>query len=220
MPQRLIDYLEALRLRDATAEITLSGRLFVVRRARLGLHYRLSALTQELRLPAGAGAYVALASGQEADVQQASALEIGEAFAALHQLNEFRGTLPVQWPSGRPQAEHPEDYPHRALSAFVALLARAYGWTADHILEGLGPEEAVCYVQEAVVAEHDERAFFWDAADLRDRDGKHISYPALPWGKLQRRGGKSTGDIPAHLRPGGVVISLADLARGKGMPNA
>ncbi len=218
MTRQLIDYLEALRLRDATAEITLGGRVFTVQRARLGLSYRLTALSATLTLPAGAAAYVALASGLDPADLGATALEIAEAFCLLHDFNTFRGTLPVQWPSGRPQQEVPEDYPNRALSSTVALLARAYGWTADHILEGLGPEEAVCYIQEAVVAEHADRAFAWEIADLRDKAGRHIKYPALPWGKLQRRA-KPAGEIPAHLRPGGVVVTLAELAKGKGMPN-
>lgn len=219
MRRQLVDYLEALSLRDATAEITLGGRVFAVRRGRLGDHYRLAALSVGLKLPAGAAGYVAQASGLDLPELSPTAGEIAEAFCTLHDLNAFRGTLPVQWSTAPEANDRPEDYPHRALSSLVANLARAYGWTADHILERVGPEEAVCYLQEAVVAEHAERGFLWEIADLRDRNHRHINYPPLPWAKLQRRRGRPAGPLPEKFRPQGLQFTLPERKKGKGMPN-
>lgn len=216
-----VDYLRALELKDTAADITLGGRSYHVRRARLRLNY---ALTEALAACQGGSSltdavvsYVALATGlPEGDVGEVNAGELSVAFRELTELNRFRGTLPVLWPSG-PARARAEDYPHRALSSIVTRLARTYGWSADHILEELGPEEAVCYWQEAEVLEHEERRFDWTLSDKSTPSRtQRPEFPPIKWGLppwAERPQRPPRPEIPEQIRPAGVVIDFSQRER-------
>ncbi len=216
-----VDYLEALRLKRAAAEITLGGRSFPVQRARLHLHYELRALLQEAGAPtdlgALAGRYVIMATGlSEAEIDLAAPDELLAAFGILTELNAFRGTLPVLWPAGAPGANGhaPEDYPNRALASMVTRLSHAYGWGVDHILE-LGPEEAACYLQEVVMINHQESEAEWRmrGGGVGEK-GEVRQFPKLRWGRPPGDGrtpdagsdGPVREGVPARFMPMGVVI--------------
>jgi hypothetical protein len=217
-----VDFLDALAAKEAAAEINIGGRLISVPRARLGAHYRLQAILSSGRPMADiAGDYVAAATGLSLDeIDAGSPAELMGAFGTLVNLNRFRGMLAVLWPhdSAGKDGPRPEDYPHRALASVVALLARAYGWPADHILEGLGPEEAMCYVQEARVLEHEGQEFQWRMAGGGvDKDGKPKQFPPIPWGRppeAPRR--RRMPQVPARFQPIGVIISPEEVGvRGR-----
>lgn len=213
-----VDYLEALAAKDAAAEIQIGGRSVSVARARLGQHYRLHSILASGR-PLGdlAADYVAAASGLSlAEIDAGKPAELMVAANTLVDLNRFHGTLAVLWPHPPgPDGPRPEDYPHRALASVVALLARAYGWPADHILEGLGPEEAMCYVQEARVLEHQRQEWQWlMAGGGIGKDGKPATFPPIPWGRPEDAPPRRpVRPIPRFLQPVGVVISSQEEAR-------
>ncbi|OGS01182.1 MAG: hypothetical protein A2V88_08865 [Elusimicrobia bacterium RBG_16_66_12] len=204
-----VDYLRALELREAAAEITIGGRPLLVPRARLGEHYRLQAvLEDQADGPAGqAAAYVGAASGlKPEEIDAGTPAELLTAFALLLDLNRFRGTLAILWPRPERNRSGPEDYPHRGLASLVTHLAHAYGWTADHIL-GLGPEEAMCYLQEATVIEHEEAQFRWGlAGGTIDKDGKPTRrFPPIPWGRPPSGALEKRPPVPPRFQPVGVT---------------
>lgn len=223
-----VDYLQALRLKEAAAEITLGGRTFRVERARLGRHYALEAiligLKSEADLANVTAEYVAQAAGVTIEaVDAVTPGELAAAFQVVSDLNRFQGTLAVLWPHrppGQPAPPTPDDYPHRSLASMVAILAHAYGWSVDHILEGLGPEEATCYLQEALVIDHEEREFGWLLSDRAiDAQGKPRTYPPLKWGmdplQAKRRRERGQRPEPSWARPAGIVISASEVLRRK-----
>jgi hypothetical protein len=221
LTRQLVDYLDALRLRDAAVEVKLGGRTFTVARAHLRQHYALNDLLAQLRFPAGATTYLSAATGLDLASLAPSAAEIAVAFNAVRLLNTFQGTLPILWGGPERPRTAPEDYPNRALASLVANLARAFGWTADYILEGLGPEEAICYQQEAVVAEHADKSFAFALSEASiGKGGRRQPFPALPWGRHPAGRKGRPPPIPEFLRPQGVVLTMADMRKGKGMPNA
>ncbi len=214
MASASIDYLRALRLKRATASVTLNGRSLSIPRACLGLHYELQEILVGIGFSRDSGdaivRYVAMAAGlPEDDAAGASLQEISQAFSLLVELNRFQGTLPII-AAGATESEDAYSYPNRALASLVARLARAYGWTVDHILEGLGPEEAMCYLQEAVVMLHEEQEFAWNIAGLVDKDGKKITFPPLRFATpppLPKSKRPPAPAVPEHMRPTGIVIA-------------
>ncbi len=213
-----VDYLEALRLKRAAAEFTLGGRSFTAQRARLYLHYQLRSLLQEAAgLPPAdlTSRYVALAAGITVeDVDLGEPSELLTAFMLLADFNRFRGTLPVLWPTGAPGGGGREDYPNRALASMVTRLSHAYGWEVDHILD-LGPEEAACYLQEAVIIDHQAREFDWRiGGGAVGEKGQRREFPPLRWGRPPEDGQPTEGGpgrpvrpgIPERFMPQGVIV--------------
>ena len=209
-----VDFLAALDLKTAAADITIGGRRLSIPRARLGLHYHLEAIMADGASQPGetAGAYVAAATGLSLEeIDAGTAAELMAAFASLSRLNRFHGTLAVLWPRqpAGPDGQKPENYPHRALASVVARLSHAYGWTADHILEGLGPEEAMCYLQEAQVLAHEEAEERWLlAGGAVDKDGKPRPYPPIAWGTPPGEAPvrRPPRRLPPWAQPAGIVI--------------
>lgn len=216
-----VDYIQALELKGTSVGVTLGGRLFSVSRARLGEYYALLAILSDFTRKAGAPAamrrYVERATGVVlADLDpEASLDELVAAFDAITILNTFCGTLAMLLAMA-PRRSRPaaEDYPNRTLASIVTRLAHAYGWSVDHILE-LGPEEAICYLQEAVVIEHEEREFRWNVAGPTDKRGKAIKFPPLRWPRVtdKRKAAGHGRPVPAWMMPQGVIIRPEDLAK-------
>ena len=182
----------------------------IVRRARLGLHYRLQATEDVV-------AYISLASGvPEDDVRLG---EIAPAFGAIARMNSRVGLsiLEVARSPGKPKAAY--DYPGRGLATIVHDLAHAYGWTADYILDQLTPEEAWCYLQEIHLEEHEQRVWAYNLSDLgRDKHGKQKPLRDPPWMSMRIGPPDHPGRPPltktraAVYEPTGTVINLDELA--------
>lgn len=210
-----VDYIQALELKRTAVQVLLGGRPFLIPRARLGEHYALDAILTDVSRKSGAPAAMRRYVERAGDLVLAelnpepSLGELLVAFDTIRLLNSFRGTLAMLLAMvprrGRPS---PEDYPNRTLASIVTRLAHAYGWPVDHILE-LGPEEAVCYLQEAVVIEHEEREFEWNVAGPTDKKGKRVRFPPLRW--LRPPDGRLTGPsrpTPARMMPHGIGYRL------------
>ncbi|MCJ7527441.1 MAG: hypothetical protein MUO37_04920 [Methyloceanibacter sp.] len=213
-----VDYIEALELKRAAVQVTLGGRPYAILRARLGEHYTLETILADFAKKAGAPAAMRRYVERAADVvfadldPQPTLAELVVAFDAIRFLNTFRGTLAMlQAMTPRRHRAAPEDYPNRTLASIVSRLARAYGWPVDHIL-GLGPEEAICYLQEAVVMEHEEREFRWNIAGPTDKRGKHIAFPPLRWPPVERKPPAGVSrPMPARMMPQGIGVRLEGL---------
>ena len=214
-----IDYLEALRLKDAAAQVTLGGHVLTVPRARLWLHYQLQEALAEIttsgNAPTAILAFLQLATGVDPEALGATLAETLVAVDALAALNTLHGTLPILVATGaQGRRRSGEDYPHRALSSMVVRLAHAYGWPVDHILE-LGPEEAICYLQESVVIQHEEDEFAWAiAGGVYDAKGRRQRFPPLRWAAPPRSPtDRPARPLPPHMQPHGIVVRASDFIR-------
>lgn len=214
MRQAPIDYLNALRLKDATAIVVLGGHVLTVPRARLGLHYQLQVALGEIatsgKAPTAILAFLQLATGVDPERVGATLAEALAAVDTLAGLNALHGTLPILVATGAQGGRRSgEDYPNRALSSIVVRLAHAYGWPVDHILE-LGPEEAICYLQEAVVIRHEEDEFAWGiAGGVFDAKGKRQRFPPLRWAPPPGPRRKAP-PLPERFRPQGIIVRGTD----------
>jgi hypothetical protein len=192
-----MDFLEAISKRSVS--ILLNGEGLEVRRANLGLHYRLSVVLdqwQEARrnhhhkqaseLTIG---YIALATGLDTDtVRQASVSEILFAYTVLVSLNRAMDALPFMLIE-KSKAEYGYEYQHRGLANWVAEIAARYGWTADYILDELSPEEAACYLQEAIIQEYDDKEFMYKLSEVaykmegkgKSAKSRYIPFPKPSW---------------------------------------
>ena len=213
MRQAPIDYLEALRLKDAAAQVTLGGHVVVVPRARLGRHYALQVALGEIattgKAPNAILSFLQLATGVDPEALGATLAEALAGVDTLATLNALHGTLPILVATGAQGGRRSgEDYPNRALSSIVVRLAHAYGWSVDHILE-LGPEEAICYLQEAVVIKHEEQEFEWAIAGPVDAKGKRLRFPPLRWAPPPKAG-RPAPPLPARFQPQGIIVRGTD----------
>jgi hypothetical protein len=209
-----LDYLEALKAKGRQVEVTLGGQKRTVRRARLGLALRLFDVQGsvdnliDLVLP-----YVSLAAGIEEDEIQLE--EAADAFRKLFEMNRAVGVAPLAMAGGGAGDIPPAfRYRGRGAAAFIHEIAHAYGWTADYILEELGPEEAWCYVQEIEQARFEEQKYAYQLSTVgRDKRGKQQPMRGPAWFQLpagppprRRRTGAPRGRPPP--KPTGTVIDL------------
>lgn len=203
------DYFSALELRSRTIAVRLCNSAMLVRRAPLGLHYR-------LRLTDDPLAFVALAAGVDEDDIEPD--EIAPAFEALFALN-----VPTQvpaiarWQTQGEQVPAGLRYEGRWLAFLVHSLAYHYGWTSHYILDELCPEEALCYMQEIIYERYQEHNFAYSLADVnRDKRGKQKKFPPLEWLRIPYEEEQVRERPPVNERflPTGNVIRLDDLRRG------
>jgi len=220
-----MDYLEATERRSTT--ILLHRKKLRVKRANLGLHYRLSIVLdrwQEARnsrdyenIVALTFAYIALATDQDIEyVEQASLTEIMLAFVSLTALNLAQDDLPFMRMKGRKE-EYEYEYGHRALADWVARLSRHYHWTSDYILNKLTPEEAICYMQEAILHDHEYKEFFYRLSDIaykivgkgKNARAKYVPFPKPSW--MAKKLPKIM--VPKTWVPQGNVIQAGDIGK-------
>lgn len=193
-----MDYLEAITKRSTS--ILLSGQRLEVRRANLGLHYRLSVILDQWQ-EASKGKnyrmsvektidYVALATGLDTDAisQQASVFEIMLGFTMLVALNRPSDVLPFMLVK-RSKEEYDYDYKHRGLADWVSTLSAHYGWTSEYVLEHLSPEEATCYLQEALIQDYEDKEFMYRLSEVaykiegkgKSARAKYVPFPKPSW---------------------------------------
>lgn len=212
------NYLEALALKDATARVNIGGQGRHIRRGRLRQHYELLDLEGKGEDPIKTAlAYIEKAAGP--DVLEA--IEPEEVLLAYHSLRLLN--QPRQIPailraratggSGTPMAFR---YPGRWLAAIVNQVSRAYGWSAEYILDELGPEEAWLYVQEIALDQHREQAFQYSLSTVgRDKSGRQKPLPDISWSQIgyeemEAAAARARPPIPEKFRPQGTVIRLSD----------
>jgi hypothetical protein len=192
-----MDYLEAISRRSVS--VFLNGQELEVRRANLGLHYRLSVVLdqwQEARRSKDYSMsikltidYVALATGLDIElVKQARPFDILATLYILIALNKTEDALPFMLIEKSKQ-KYKYDYDHRGLATWVSRLAGHYHWTADYILDGLSPEAAACYLQEAIIDEHADKEFLYRLSEVayklegkgKNARAKYIPFPQPTW---------------------------------------
>lgn len=127
--------------------------------------------------------YVQLAAGGQISSDELESLPLDEllhAYWRLRELNQLRFPFPFMGtPQGRPDRL---DYPGRNLVAIIHLIASAYGWSRQVILD-LGVEEALFYVLEILAKEHESHQFQYSLSQVGfDQQGRKVPYPPLPWG--------------------------------------
>jgi len=205
-----LDFLVALELKERSVAVILGGQARTIRRAPLGLHYRLQAVEDAL-------AYVSLASGLSEDDLLVE--ELAPAFTAIARLNSRAGHSILEVLASPERPKPAFDYRGRGLASVVHDLAHAYGWTADYILNELSPEEAWCYLQEVHLEEHHRRLFSYNLSDLgRDKRGRQKPMSDPAWMRLRVRQDERPdrpplrADLAAKFEPTGTITNLDDLA--------
>jgi len=211
-------YLDAVDPAQAVT-IHLGGVSYTVPRARLGLHLRLSRLSEQFDLSDD----IDILTGAVSEYLDACGLPDGgtgaerlAAFVALRLLNTWAWELPFM--TGQIDPEHkppPYEYKDRTWAWWVHKLASRYGWSRDQVFD-LWPEEAACYLQEIFVSEFDEAderrslselAYKYDKASKKSRYIP-LSRPAWMAGREPPKERRVRRD---HI-PVGNIIDLDKLA--------
>jgi hypothetical protein len=221
-----MDYLEAISRRSIS--IFLSGQELEVRRANLGLHYRLSVILdqwQEARKGKDYQTsvestlrYVALATGLDIEaVRQAKPFEVLFNFAILVALNKVEDSLPFMLVEETKKEKYKYDYEHRGLAGWVSGLAAHYGWTAHYVLNELSPEEAACYLQESIIEDHEDKEFLYRLSEVAykiEGKGKNAKAKYIPLQKPTWMGKEMPKvRIPKAWVPQGNVIDGSNFGR-------
>jgi len=223
-----MDFLEAITKRSTS--ILLNGQEHEVRRATLGLHYRLSMLSdqwQEARrkhdYTQAVGltfSYVALATDLDIEtIKQASPSEILIGFIILLALNRAGDALPFMLVE-QSKTEYNYDYENRGLANWVSRLAAHYGWTSAYVLNELTPEEAACYLQEAIIQDYESKEFLYNLSDKSYKiigKGESARAQHVPFWKPSWMGKKLPKImVPRSWYPQGNVIEAGDIGRPAG----
>lgn len=162
-------YLDAIS--DQWLTVTLAGQEITVSRARLGLHIRLDRLASEFENAPGSVELAEAVKGYFAllglDIDRARPVEILVAFAQLRTFNGWQMSLAFMKADGKIDKPAPEPYEYegRSWAWIVHKLALRYGWSRDEIWD-LWPEEAGCYLQEILIAEHFEAEERYSLSEL------------------------------------------------------
>lgn len=136
-----------------------------------------------------------------------NAIPQAERFAILNQVGGEDHDKPPAW-----------DYHGRMQYLYVHIIATAYGWDQEQILN-LWPEEAIAYIQEIMVDEQFEREFYHAHSEVSysfDKATKKSKYQPLErpaWmviGSIEEQERKRKDlitEIRKDMLPAGVVIS-------------
>lgn len=196
--------------------ISLGGREYLSTRARLGTFVYLQQARKDMRAAAARGengtltdalfVWMQTAIGVErAEFERASWLEIGVAYGRLDALNLIEEELPILRSTGGKVPRW--DYPRREIIAWVDMIAHAYGWSKDEIVN-LYPEEAVAIWQEIAAREYYERRFdhaLSQVAYETDRSGR-VTYRPLDMPFWMATGDSHKVKIPKTALPIGNII--------------
>lgn len=111
-------------------------------------------------------------------------------------------------------------YPGQELANIISVLAQAFHWSAEEIVEQLTYYQACCYVQEAMIAMHNDRAFQYSLTDagMRKVGGEYVKdpYPELQWVKripTKRERQLRDMKLPAEFEPTGVIRDFSSYAK-------
>lgn len=107
-------------------------------------------------------------------------------------------------------------YEGREIAFVTGILADAFGWSVDVVLELL-PEEVAAYVQEALLALHRREEFFYNLSDAgvekQGSDFRKVPYPKLPWieSKIEINRSVKGEKVDPRFEPDGVIVDLTKL---------
>lgn len=143
--------------------------------------------------------------------------DIPAALRAILEVNAERPALAFQRmpPSGKPLPPLPSDYEGREAAWIVAQLAGAFGWSAEHCLEGLTLYQAMCFLQEALLAEHNRQRFAYALSEvgIRKVGDNYVRdpFPDLPWmSGANAAEQKPHRPLPAKFQPSGLVVDFSE----------
>ena len=223
-----MDYLQAIE--RPSVSILLCGQELKVRRANLGLHYRLSVILDQWQEARRSGDYknsVALtlnyiALATDRDIECASLSEIMVSFFTLRNLNTPQDDLPFMRMKLRGRKlERNYDYEHRALADWVSRLSEHYGWTAHYVLNKLTPEETICHMQEALIHEYEEKEFLYRLSEVaykiegkgKSAKAKFVPFPKPGWMVEKPPAIQVPKKVWKAWVPQGNIIEAGDIGR-------
>jgi hypothetical protein len=111
--------------------------------------------------------------------------------------------------------EDSTDYEGREVAWFVSILASRFGWSHRDILYDMTYAEACCYVQEALIGEHNDREYEYMLAEVGfvKHGDEYVKepFPELPWRtKRPVRQVVPVMKVPKKFQPDGVIIDLTN----------
>ena len=207
-----MNYYEEIKPKQA--EVILCGKKLQVLRAGLLLHLELASLPKTVDSWVE---YIVKASGLTPEIVGGASLdEVGLAYRQLTALNSLHGIFPFM---GKGKHTDILDYEGREAAGLVHQLARAYGWTRHYIGE-LQPEEALFYLLEIAVSDHNEREFYYQVGYAGyNKQGRKNPFPPLRMAWPGKKTKLKKIEMPLSkaqemgLAPAGVTINLEDLYR-------
>ncbi len=145
--------------------------------------------------------------------------DLPAALAAILEVNEERPLLAFQRlpPNAKPLPPAPSDYEGREGAWIVAQLAGAFGWSAEQCLEGLTYYQAMCFLQEALLLEHNKQRFAYALSEvgIRKSGDSYVKdpFPDLPWmSGANVAEQKPSRPLPPKFAPDGVVVDFSTFA--------
>lgn len=178
-------------LKEQSTTVILGGCEVVISRAHLGLFLVLRQKLLEFESAPGspelAKAVQDCFSLLGVDLSQANPVEILRAFYQVGILNRRQMTLPFQKnPNLEPEPKEAYDYPNRGEAWLISKLALHFGWSREEIFS-LRVEEAFCYIQEILIAQHGEREFQYQLSekshqyDSTTKTSRYVPYQKPSW---------------------------------------
>src|SRR3990167_11063114 len=152
--------------------------------------------------------------GQEVELE-----DLPAALGAILEVNEDRPLLAFQRlpANAKPLPPTPSYYEGREGAWIVAQLAGAFGWSTAEVLEELTYYQAMCFLQEALLLEHNRQRFAYALSEvgIRKSGDSYVKdpFPDLPWMSGANVAEKPRRPLPAKFAPDGVVMDFSDFAK-------
>ena len=106
-------------------------------------------------------------------------VDVVDAFEAIFRLNT---PMMLHIDTMKDTSNISYNYTNKALAAIVTRLASAFHWDRDFILHEITYDEAKCYLQQLVEADHQDREFAYSLSEVGfDKRGKKQKFPPLPF---------------------------------------
>lgn len=192
-----------------------------VPRARLGLHIKLSKISEKISQAlidsdgkAAARLISAYFSEVGLNVREVGGMAQLTTYLELFEMNSPAWLLAYQkWeaPPGKPKAY---DYPGREWAWVIHKIASRYGWTREEIFN-LWPEEAAAYLQEIFITEYDESDEARALSEMGwhyDKHTKRSTFRPLPRpGWMVEKPEEKKIRIRKDMLPVGHIIKLGNV---------
>lgn len=218
--------------------ITTNGHAVVIKRARFGLHLRLSMIAGRINkicdgesvninasdISDDIRQYLLLSGIDERDIDEMDGVEAIITYLQVSAFNSIQVVPAFMKAIARDKKEEPESkplpyhYDGRYWAWFIATLASRYGWSEAEILE-LTPEAAMYYLQEALVMEYNDAEFRHQLSDVAygyDAESKKPIYHPLPmphWMSNDIDEKPQKFRIRRDFLPVGTIVTAMDLEK-------